>query len=457
LVLASIAYFFLRHPTEVTKSLESPTDYYNTSCNKIRSAGQLELTIEILTTQEINSFVFTETNTQTFRVSSLGSNNMKSQRFQTIVSGQHKTELTETYLNGNVYVMLSGNHFYGPCTVQDFLQQSPPPILLDSSKYTHIEGTIRGSNAVISFSGATQIEDWCAFEGAELVSAHGSAHTVNDQLQKSNYSVTYRIDNVLITKQYTVKITETAVSIPTKVDTNNYTELSSPYAPLALEIAAGYLSQAPSVSAEYNEYIHCEAFGDTREKNVNIFMHQQDQWCTKLETAVTLFNTSQTDKPIVMRQTETYINGQHLVSQNGCEPKEDATTTESSLRGYCNELLLGTIILPQHITGVDITQTPSAYRIEYNVNDDFVRSVSHYSCNTLYNDPSVMERMADSEDSAEVSCYLELSKSTLLPIASGVQYSNTYIINDLGYQLVYNAHQQYILPDINAQKQILTP
>lgn len=456
LAAVSVSYLVLRQSSNTAKTLENPVDFYNKSCSKIRTAEQLELSALILTKSNVNGCEFTESNEQTFRASSLDSEKMKAQRTQTIVSGNHKTELTETYLGGNAYIMLSGCLFSGPCEAQDFLQQTPPPVLLDSANYSHIQGTIQGNHAVISFSGAKQIESWLPIENAKLVDAQGTASIVDSKLIKCDYSITYRVADALVTKQYTVHIADTvAHAIATNVDIDNYTKISSPYAPLALEIAAGYLSQAPAVSAKYEEFILCEAFGDTREKNVNIYLSQQDAWCAKLITSVCLSNTSQTDKAVEMRQTETYINGKHLVSQNGSDPKEDATTTEAALRTYCNELLLGTIILPQHITCVEITQTPSAYRIVYNVNDEFVRNVSHYACNTLYNDASILERIANDEEGAIANCYLEVSKDTLLPLASGVQYTNSYTINGLRYPLIYEARHQYTLPDLNAREQIL--
>ena len=55
----------------------------------------------------------------------------------------------------------------------------------------------------------------------------------------------------------------------------------------------------------------------------------------------------------------------------------------------------------------------------------------------------MLDELAASNTTDVMECYLELDKNSGLPVASGIRYSGTYTIEDVPYQLRFDADQNY--------------
>ena len=459
ILMTALGYWIVTTIPYQSQPLENAAEHYLQAVNALNNAQDLKLQIRISTKTQIGSQTYTLLSDQTISYTDLHTEAMTASVEEVLTVGSHKANVSEVYSNNTVYITMLGGSFAGNCTPDEFLARQVPVIALTPSSYKNIDGIIRHNTSIIRFTQATSAEPWALPDGGELITAEGIAWLdQSDRLLKSRYTLTYRCAGVTFTKEYSITL-KTASEITVELPDNpeSYTMLASPYAPRMLEIAAGYLTQEGSITADYDELIQCEAFGDKRHREILINMQADDGWSARLDTSITLTNSSREDDVVHLTQSETFLNGQHTVSSNGATPELDATVTEDLFHNYCHELLIGTIVQQHYISGATQNEESDIYHIEFSANEDFARYVSSYACQALYQDAGILDAIADNYTTKEIRCYLNISATTGLPKAAGIYFCGSYTIHNIQYQLIYQADQTYTIPGHGAQAAISAP
>lgn len=438
-ILTAVLHLTGEHP------ILDPLIYYK-NARHLCQDRTVQMKLDTTTRTQIGNEEFTERAQQTATLYYENGTFTAGTSEESLTSGSQTTSLTQSYQDGALYMDLDSSSFTATMTAADYLSRLPPAVMFDEVLYSSILGTQIKEVTTISFSKASSAETWATPADAQFLSASGTVRLSKDsRIQESTYQVQYTVG------AQTVEKTVTAVyywydlgrTPPHIEETDKYTHISDPDAPLLLERMSGLILQAENISGNYTEYIFCEAFGDTRTRSIDLQMSQGDSFAAQISTAVSLTNSSRAENNAQRQQLEIFENGVYSLSVDGEFIQPEAPFTEESLRSYCRDLLVGTILLPQHITAVTTEKIDGTVMLRFSANQDLAALISTDACRTLYQDPSVLNSIASNRFTDIMECYLQIDPATGLPLSSGIHYSGTYTISTLSYKLAFQAEQAY--------------
>ena len=342
---------------------------------------------------------------------------------------------------GTLYLELNGNRFSGTAVAEDIC---PPLLLLSGTEYAQADGTEGKTGISIEFRDVESLEHWALPQGAEFQSAYGSLTASKDRiLQECSYSITYKQGDQLITQTYTstpLPLNSVDFSEP---DKSAYQKLSAIEAPLLLEEMSGYLLQATQIASDYSEYIYCQTFGDQRTRDMSLTMSQADPFSATLTTTAALVNSSRSEEVSAVQQEERFQNGMYSKT-GGTEPAvQDNSITQEQFQTHCQDILVGTVLLPQFIRDVTIQEDENHLTLTVTPTEDLAGLLCEEAGQSLYQEPGVLSANASSTVTELLSAYLTIDKATGLPAASGIHYKGIYTITELPYRLEYTTDQNY--------------
>ena len=421
----------------------SAEELYQQAINQIALHRNLTLVIHTKICTTVNEESFLETIDQTVTYNNLGTSSMTAFVEETRKLGEYNIEYSEAYHNDLMFCSVGDGKFSSSMSPAIFKKRYAPSVLLDTTCYNSSDVIYADGVYMLTFQQPVAIENWCAVEGASLVDASGTAVLdENNNLLENTYSVTYKNSDAEVTKSVQVLIKE-ASSIPLP-QTKNYIPIDNPDAPLMLERACGYLIQASTISSQTKETIICEAFGDNRVLETSVQMHDDpDNFMAELILDTLLINNSQGGDEVRQNKTLAYKDGKYSSSANG-QPSASATTvTPEQMRNTCQNVLLGTVLMPKYIQNSTAVVQKESIRYEYTVSDELAKTLCQNACETLYNDPNLLFNLSSDNNTNELTAYLEISKTTGLPTASGILYSGTFIIDEHPYLMKNETNQTY--------------
>lgn len=441
-----------------TQNLKPITDaavLYDNAVSAIASADNLTLSISKTQETTVQERTFLEISQQTLSYQGLGTDSFCARLDETLSIDSHSVEILEAFSSGTAYVSLGDGHFSSQLNPDDYLSRFAPAILLDSQLYGTVTGVDTGDSYTITFEQPSAPETWALDSDCALLAASGTAYISYDgQLEKSIYSVSYTCKNVNYRKTVIVELTDPALSIDIPNDTTQYTAIEYFDGPRLLERATGYLLQAQEVTSLYQDSTYFQAFGDKCVKEISLYTHRDETWSARVNTAETLTNDSRIDQATVQSKIELFIDDQYSVSTNGSAAVPNPDISVDDMYSYCRNLLVGTVMLPQYIAGAQMTETDGIQRITFSGNEAFANLISSNTCQVLYNEPEMLNTLAQANNTDTLACYLEVDSSTGLPVSSGILYNGTYMIEGLPYQLQFQADQTYNLLSETASKAI---
>lgn len=361
---------------------------------------------------------------------------------ETYQIGDYDISRFDFYSEGVEYLAVQGAGFRSQATLAEFLQKFIPYALIDPKNYATISGIQTTNETTISFTDPLFTEGWLG-EDITLVSAEGTTVLDADHnLVFSEYIVVYTAGQKEFTSHYTAKPVDTAFQSISLPDTSGYIEIANIKSPYLLELACGYLMSVDSIQSEYADTITCEAFGDARTQSIQLSLQSADQWSAQVDTTVSVSNSSKAGATTTVKTEQFSYNG-YLASVDGGELTENPEVTQDAMASYCQDLLLGTIMMTQDISSVEIVEADTSYTLQFRGNDAFANVLAEDACTTLYQSATILKDMAESSEINEITGYLTLDKISGFPLASGFCYQGTYTISELPYKLTYEADQNY--------------
>lgn len=361
----------------------------------------------------------------------------------------HSLQTSTVYSNGTLYYSLNGTKFTGNYSMATLSAQYPPPIVLDPNAYQNINGLQVGNSTVIHFRAPIQPESWTGIDATIFRDAWGSAWVDSTgNLAKSMYNLCYSKGDLTFYRSVSVRVVgfnPDPICVPT--DLNDYTQLSDPLLPMQLEVACGYLLQSQNIEAYHTDTITCEIFGDTRLQNIDVSIRNDtDNPFLKMTTAIEISNNSREGEVLTSKQVQQYHDGNYTLTTNDVPSVTSEDISSQELLTTCQEILMGTILLPQYVQDTEITHTSNAYRIEFAATNEFAQKVISDACMALYNEPQLLDELTTEHRVERVLCYLEFNKDSGLPTNSGIHLLGTYYVGELPYQLIFESDQTYLIP-----------
>lgn len=417
---------------------------YTDSLSAVCDAQDMTLTISKTQETTVGEDVFLEITQQTLSYTGIGTQNLRASVTETLSIDSFSAQISEIFANGIGYVTVNDACFSGSVKPEEYQKRFAPAILLDASLYGTVTGFDTGEDYRIQFAQPTDAEAWAFDQSAAFVDAKGTAYVSYDgQLTKSIYALTCHRGNASVRLTYIVEINLSTPTISLPVDTSKYAPIEYLDGPRMLERATGYLLQADHVSAKYSDSIYFQAFGDARTQEITLHTAADDSWSALVQTQTILTNDSKVGLDSQLQKTELFRDGIYQSSTNGSELIGNNEITADDMHTYCKNQLIGTVMLPQYITGARMEEIGSVLYITFSASESFAPLVSSNVCQTLYQKPELLNDMAQSNTTNTLVCYLELDKNLLLPVAAGINYDGTFTVEGVPYALRFKADQIY--------------
>ncbi len=426
-------------------SLSDAAALYDHAVATATAQESINATVSYVKETTIEGEVFRENAQQQLVYQNLGSNQFRGLVTESLTAGTHTVEITELYVDGQCYLTIADVPFRCQLNPEDYRARYTPIVPIDPTIYSTVTGIERNSEKIITFQDATAPESWVIPEGYTLQNAEGTAYLdAENQLKKSVYTVTYTTGHAFVKLSVSVELqpaSSQSIQVPT--DTKAYTPLTYLDGPRMLEIASGHLMDCGNIRANYLEKIHCQLFGDLRTTKISLDTNHINGWFAQVNTTVTMENTGKTGAISTKQQTEIFENNSYYVRVDHTDSAENQEVSKDAMRSYCQDILVNTVILPEHISEASVTETPSTLEIQFHTTADFAELLKSEALTALYQNPTILQ---DKEyQTQSVLCYLHVDKATLLPLASGFQLTGNYEVDNLQYPLTYSTEQTYQL------------
>lgn len=422
----------------------SPAQLYQQEAASISLLKDLSLKVTVSTEITVGEETFSERSEQSLLYKGIGTGNMTALMDESLTIGDYGVFNSENYADNMLYVTVGGGSFCAPITEADFYKRYTPAILFDTTLYESITASEKGSITVLNFDTPSSAENWALPEGASFQSASGLATLdQNGKLTMSTYDIVYTLGSATFKKHIQITILNVPVSIPSH-DSTAYTKIEHPDAPLMLEKACGYLMQSQSVTANIKDMIVCDAFGDNRTQDIHLDLYGRDsKFMAKMELSSLLVNSSRGGEETIKNEQMLFRDGEYSITVDGGAPQVNTNVTAQDMRTSCQDFLVSTILLPRYISGTKLRETENTYEISFSGNDALGQTMCRSACDILYQDSELLISLSSSETTNDLGAYIEVDKYTGLPIASGIFYNGTYVIDGHSYQLHYQTDQTY--------------
>lgn len=440
-----------------TISAETAQKKYQKALETLSEESDYTLRITIDKNTTINETFFSEQRRQTLTYRHMGTPDMQASMEETSTIGSQSTAIEEHYANNMAYFSVNGNCFKGAMTAQEYIARYIPAAPLDISLYEHITAQEKDGVVTIQLSQPSKSESWALPDGASMMVASGSVLLdASGALTQSTYDLTYTYGTASVELAATVLIEPNAGnSVEFPADTSGYTKLTYLDGPRLLEQACGYLLQSSLLSADSTSSITSHASGIHRVQSSQLHLHTQDSALSAvLDASAAVTDYSLGGETSYYSQQETFLDGAYHIAINNGTPTADSEITSETMRSYCQDLLVNSILLPEYIKDTSLTDLGSVYLLELTASKELVQLMNEHACQTLYDDPSFLTNLSSASQLYDAECYLAIDKYTGLPTASGIRCSSEYTIEDFVYPFNVQTDTAYSPASLSARTAI---
>lgn len=427
-----------------TVPLENAAEAYTQAVAQLSAAENIYYKVSGTRTISDNGATTEESFTQLITYEKQGTNDFLGCVEEDLHIGTQSIKSFEFFSKGVAYFTTQGASFQSEMTADAYTDRYTPAVPVDPALYAEITGVKNSKAITISFSKPGAVASWIRANGITLVDAAATVTLTPDGvLRVSNYSVTYTQNDATFTLNVAVEIMNNATPPLQLPDSSAYTPISDISVPKTLERSCGYLTAIQNIRSVYSDAIFCEAFGDERIQTIRLTTNETDGLSAELDTVVAVSNSSKAGVVTTSTKKESFESGIYSYSVDGSTFENDSSVNEDIMEGYCDNLLIGTILLPDYIGSADVEETDDVISISFLPTDEFANILAQDACLSLYQNATILIEQALSYETDEATCYLTIDKVSGYPISSGFYYSGTYVIGGIPYQLSFKADQTY--------------
>lgn len=431
--------------------IENPTELYVQAVSALQNTPSLYYEVNGATSFTDNNNTIEESFEQFITINAQNTEEMRIRVEEISHIGDFDIQRFDFYDNGTEYLTVQGASFCAPSSPDDFCDKFVPLVMFDPALYMDIAGVSVGDESTISFQTPVAIETW-ASTGVDLISAEGLVVLGQDNtLLSSTYTASYLLGTTEYTVHYQAKFNDNAPSPIQLPNADAYLPIEDIDAPYLLERACGYLMNSNNLQARYSDSIICQAFGDERKKEVALAISSDsDGWSASAETTVAVTNSSKTGVT-TSTKSEIFKNGVYVASIDGEPYTENTDVDLTAMDSYCDNLLIGTILLPEYILTAKREQIENITCITFDATSQFAKVLATEACTILYQTETILDDLAQNVTIEAMTCYLNIDTATGYPVSAGFNYDGTYLISDLPYALSFKADQSYTVPSLETE------
>lgn len=412
---------------------------------KIDAAGEYHIIASIQKQIVIESEVLTENRTQKISCKDFGKPSVTLSAKETLTIGKLEYSQSKYYSGGVGYLMLEEDNFTSACKFEEFSAGLIPIKAIDIDRYSDISATVEDGNYVIAFRSPTEAEEWAMTEGSKLQSACGYATiTPEGELLELRYELTAQAQQAQIQLTATITpqdATPVAINLP---EASACMRIKSLRSAEELERVCAVLQQAGNISSVTDSVMESEAFGIHRSQNTNLLIRTTyEEFSADVITNVSQVDTSKGSDAAKMSQTEHFQSEIYTVSVDGQAPTQVPGVTTDAMKSYCQDILLGNILIPQYINGASVSKGKESTTYTFNATKELATIIFSNVSQTLYEDSMFLENVSTSVETKEIKCYITVQHGTGLLLSVGMNYEAEHVIDEATYKITYNYEQSY--------------
>ena len=415
----------------------------------VDSADSLSLRVQTLKTTTVGGETFTTESDQTLEMAGLNTDSFCIRAEEDLTyNDEYDTTYKEVFLGGTFYTTMDRTtSFRSTMTAEEAAARYIPPVLLDAALY----GSITQEGSTLTFAAPTAAESWAMPEGAQLLDASGTA-TIGDTgtLQKMTYSLSYTYGPTEVTLEVESRITieSVTVELPKKADTFVLrTDIDALYL-----MASGF---AP-LSCAQNYGIYCidstvvEAAGLVQNSSLQVDSYGSgDDLQAKIEAGIYAMDYS-TNRSEEYSQEYLFRDGLCTATIDDGKPEEYPNFPSKDFDELCRSQMTLLSVDPEVWQEAIVTDLGSTYIIELTYTEDFAQETKTGICTSMFGDAKVLDNLASSYTTNEMSGYFAVDKYTGLPTAHGYRYEGCHIIDEQQCLISYQGDVCVDAPSITA-------
>lgn len=426
-----------------------PVAVYENAEKRLKQQQDISYTVAGVKQTIVGKTVLEETFSQTVTYEDLNTDHLQGYVEEKIVIGTHEIQSHEYFSDDVAYFTTQNVSFQAPMTAAEYVSRYIPATTIEKALYTTVSGQKVGDVSIFSFESPTAVEKWLFADECTLVSASATATVdANGNLTGNTYNVEYTKDSVSHKLQLTVTIAASEIQPVQLPDSSKVKSISNINAPKMLEKSCGYLTTLNNITSVYDDTIICEVFGDKHMSTVKISTGNASKWTANIESTSAHDDISKPGDTKVTQTFERFKDGVYSYSSDGQNYTTETSIDLAAMQERCRGYLIGSIIMPEQIVSVTVTETENTYQLQLHPNEDFASMIAENACYALYKDATILTGQAQSHTTNTLSCYMHIDKETGFPVAYGYSYTGNYILGDLPNLLSFDVKQTFATPDI---------
>ena len=357
---------------------------------------------------------------------------------------------TEVYADGTLYANLeTRGQLSGPYDAESIQDRYAPAVLLDAALYEDVTVAENGTTRTVTFADPTAGETWAVPATAELLEATGEAVLVDGAVKSVTYTVSYLYGSVTVEQTTTVTPRAEALTAAVPEDADGYTAVQCPESLIIIQTAKTLDDQVKTGSVTNVDSIFSQAGGVMRNVVTYTDYHDGDELSAKFKTSAFVMDYT-SGESFETDVEETYHKGKYTYQMDDTVPTTQSGIPANMIRDYIDETSTPHVAQPQFWTEVTGEDLGSLYYFEISYSEDFAVAVQNQICALLYNDPTLLNSMASSYTTDELTGYASIDKFTGLFVASGYNYEGAHVIEGMPYVLTQQMDQSFHMPSYGA-------
>lgn len=358
------------------------------------------------------------------------------------ITFNHDTPISyiDIFVGGASYATFGQSKYQDKVSRDDYLERQYPICLFDADSFDTGEVTETPEGIRLTFSGATEPEEWVAPDYAELIEATAEMLIGKSGIESMTYAATYRQGAADITMSVTTDLTldaESILSTEPPTDKNAYTPITYSFIPRMIARATSNSDVSKDRSGQILQIVSSQAAQAVAYRTTSVNISIVDgKPLVKNEYGGTLY-TADGNTPYT--GTAFYRDGV-LTSTDSNGASASKTVDETVLRGWVNEEFSSYRPHLNWLSSVVVSNVGDGYLIEMEYYSDYAKEyMKRSTANEIGIDIDALDDLSSGYTTDAMTAYMGIDPDTWLMTSYGFYYQGTHIIKGGAYIL----SQQY--------------
>ena len=443
-------------PTEPPVTEPPASQLYTQGAQPLREAENLaiELDVKKTITTEIETMVLRSEQELVF--TGMGTDAFAASLNEEIDLGDVADEFTEYYSDGILFVnIFDVGRFQGDMTEEDFMARFDPAALLDESLYGSVTAEETDSGMTITFADPLAPESWALPQGAEFISATGTAKlNDNGSLTKTGYTIRYLQGNTDVTAEYSsnAEIYD-GEALQAPKEPANYVSIEDITVPRMLDTATWFLFGSNTASSNLAYTITSQAAGVI--VNSQIEMHYTgtgDNHASDMDSTITYTDSS--GKVDRYQWTDHFQDGVYTYTEDGGEPEVSEDITSRDIQNYLLEQYLDVFPALGYIEAASAENVNGLTYLQFYLTEEWGEDMAAHVSYMLFSDEGLLDSYASAYETTANSFYLVIDPATGFPLSAGTSYGGVHTIDGMDCALIMETTQTFRVAESNTYEEI---